>query len=337
MPCGRWLPGCVTSPRKLFQSKQREKYDRKERRELIEKFWRTLCALRLSDGAINMNQWTIEVGDNDFETAVLQRSKEVPVLVDFWAPWCGPCRVLGPVLEKLVEEYSGEFLLAKINVDDNPSVAAAFGIQGIPAVKLFRDGDIASEFTGALPEAMVREFLSRFLPSAADKQALQAAELEKDGKITEAKTLYQAILQSEPNHAKALLGIGRLLTNEGDDQAGLNHLEKIPFGADERKEADRLIARLKLQSGSGQDTSALRAKLKSDPNNLEARCELAQALAGNEKYEEALAEFLAIVKADRSFRDDAARKAMIQIFEVLGSDHPLTEKYRSDLAKVLFS
>jgi putative thioredoxin len=284
-----------------------------------------------------MNQWTIEVGDHDFETAVLQRSKDVPVLVDFWAPWCGPCRVLGPVLEKVAEEYGGQFLLAKINVDDNPSVAATFGIQGIPAVKLFRDGNIASEFTGALPEPMVREFLSRFLPSAADKQALQAAELEKGGKSAEAKTLYQAILQAEPSHPKALLGIGRLLANEGDDQAALSYLEKLPLVADERKDADRLIARLKLQSGSGQDESALRAKLKSDPNNLEARFELAQALAANEKYEEALGEFLAIVKADKNFRDDGARKAMIQIFEVLGSDHPLTEKYRSDLAKVLFS
>jgi putative thioredoxin len=175
------------------------------------------------------------------------------------------------------------------------------------------------------------------LPSVADQQALEAAELEKEGKVAEAKDLYQTILRSEPSHAKALLGSGRLLMNEGDNQAALNQLDRIALVAEERKEADRLIARLNLQGGAAQDESELRAKLKSEPNNLEGRFALAQALAGKEKYEEALAEFLTIIKADRSFRDDGARKAMIQIFEVLGSDHPLTEKYRSELAKVLFS
>jgi len=283
-----------------------------------------------------MNQWTIEVSEAEFEAAVLDRSTEVPVLVDFWAPWCGPCRVLGPVLEKLAAEYAGDFILAKVNVDESPSLAGALGIQGIPAVKLFRDGDIASEFTGALPEPEVREFLSRFLPSVADKRAQHAAQLEQEGKGTQAKTIYQEILDSDPNHAKALLGMGRLLMNEGDGTGALERLEQVSLVAEERKEADRLIARIKLQEGGAQDVAALQARVKVEPNNLEARFELAQALAGMEKYEEALTEFLTIVKTDRGFQDDGGRKAMVQIFEVLGSDHPLTDRFRSELASVLF-
>ena len=283
-----------------------------------------------------MSEWTIDVNEENFEAEVLARSIEVPVLVDFWAEWCGPCKVLGPVLEKLAGEYAGEFILAKVNVDENQQLAGAFGIQGIPAVKLFRDGDLASEFTGALPEPMLREFLSKFLPSAVDKEALAAAELEAAGNTGEAKSAYQAILAADPNHAKALLGLGRLAMTAGDNDAARNYLDQVSIIDDERKEADRLLARLDLQAGGAKNEAALREKIAADPNNLEARFELAQTLAGVEKYDEALGEFLQVVKADRKFKDDGARKAMVQIFEVLGSDDPLTDKYRSELAAVLF-
>jgi putative thioredoxin len=237
----------------------------------------------------------------------------------------------------LADEYSGKFVLAKVNVDESPSLAGAFGIQGIPAVKLIKDGEIAGEFTGALPEPAVREMLSRYLPSEYDEQADEAADLEEQGKPAEAQAIYLSILDSEPNHAKSLLGLGRVLMNGGDRDGALQTLERISPAAEERKIADRLIARLQLQGDQSADEATLRQKLAAEPDSLEARFDLAQALAANEKFEEALSEFLNIVKSDRGFRDDGARKAMVQIFDVLPPGDPLIDKYRSELATVLFS
>src|SRR5437773_7352224 len=171
---------------------------------------------------------------------------------------------------------------------------------------------------------MIREFLSRFLPSASDKRVMEAIRLEEEGKGAEAKAIYRSVLESEPNHAKALLGLGRVLMNEGDPAGAMEILEKVSLVAEERPEAERLIARLKLQSGGAQNTAELRVTLKSDPDNLDARFKLAQAFAATERYDETLAEFLTIVKTDRHFHDDGGRTAIAKSCDVLRSDHAVT-------------
>ena len=282
-----------------------------------------------------MEALVFDVDQSEFEARVLERSRETPVAVDFWAPWCGPCRVLGPVLERLAEEYGGKFLLAKVNVDENQELAAAFGIQGIPAVKVFRDGGLAAEFTGALPETGVREILERVVPSREDELTAEADQLWSEGETGEALTIYEQVLEEAPNHAGALLGLGRGLL-ETDEERALSMLERVPLGDPERNEADRLIARQKLSAGEGADTESLREELAAAPDRLDLRFRLGQALAAEERYEAALEEFLTVLKQDRAFEDDGARKAMVQIFEVLGRNE-LADRFRSEMAKVLFS
>jgi len=283
-----------------------------------------------------MSEWVIDTGDSDFESAVIERSKQTPVVVDFWAPWCGPCRTLGPLLERLAEEHAGAFVLAKVNVDQNPGLAAALSIQSIPMVLGFRDGQLTAEFVGAVPESTVRAFLAKVLPSDAERLALSGERLLAEGKTAEAEAVFQRAVDLDARCHRALLGLAGILAGRGEDEQALSLLERIG-PAPLRAEADRLAAEIRVRQGGGGDEKTLRAKLAADPSDLEARLLLAQVLAAAARHEEALCEYLEIVRRDRAFRDGAARKAMLDIFELLGAESEITSRYRSELAKVLFS
>jgi putative thioredoxin len=286
-----------------------------------------------------MNQWTVDVTEKDFEQAVVERSHDVPVVIDFWAPWCGPCRAIGPVLEKIAEEQQGKFILAKVNVDENPMLSQAFAIRSIPAVKAVRNGAIVSEFLGAQPEPNIRRFVEDLLPSEADTLAQEGIRLEEAGKLQGAESIYRAALSKAANQPQALLGLARVLVQRGEDAEALSLLSRVPLGTPEQAAAQQLTAQLRVkQSGvKAEDEQQYRDRLAADANDHDARFELAQILTTVGRYEEALNELLVIVKKDRKFRDDGARKAILEIFDVVGQRSELAEHYRSELAKVLFS
>jgi putative thioredoxin len=288
--------------------------------------------------AAQTNNNVINVSESTFQRDVIQRSREVPVVVDFWAAWCGPCRMLGPVLERLAAEANGDWVLAKVDVDQNPRLATRYGVQGIPAVKAFVDGQVADEFVGAQPEPMVRRFIQGLAPSQADKLVREAEAAEEAGRLEKAASIYRQVLATDPHHAKTLLGLGRVLFKQGRPDEATETLNRVPLHESARGEAEKLLAQIEFQREANAcgGLAACREKLQADSNNLAARYGLAMALAAEGHYDDSLRHLLTLVKQDRSFRDDAARRSMVSIFNVLGEDSRLAQEYRSKLAMAIF-
>lgn len=287
--------------------------------------------------ATTRNNWIVDVGESDFEREVLDRSRTVPVLVDFWTPTCQPCRVLGPQLERLAEERGGEFVLAKVNLDHAPNLAMHFGIEAVPTVQAFRNGRPVDGFVGVLPEEQLREFLDRISPTEADKLARRARELESTSP-DEAERFYQQALDRDAGHGEALLGMVRLLLARDRDEEAEQLLGRVRVGEDQAEETERLehlLTLRRLGRSFGPEDDA-RRRVDAEPRNAERLYELGCVLAGLARYPEALAILLTAAERNPGLARGKVREAMVEIFHVIGVRAALADEYRAKLAQLLY-
>lgn len=266
----------------------------------------------------------------DFQEEVLVRSRDVTVLVDFWAEWCGPCKTLSPLLERMTEEGAGAFELAKVDVDANPELSAQYLVQSIPTVVAIKNGKEINRFSGALPEQAISEFLITVLPSELDLMVDEARGALIEGDTSGAEHMLRQVLEQESDHQDAGTSLAALLIDRGDIEEAMIVLGKLVPDAD----VDRLQAAARLRRSAGDDISDLEAAVSAAPEDADAQLALARALAARSEFEPALDRLLDVVKRKGDGKDDA-RQAMVDIFGVLGNDHPLTTTYRRQLATAL--
>ena len=292
------------------------------------------------EGPLGQGAHIKDGSDATFMADVIEASQTTPVIVDFWATWCGPCKQLGPALEKAVEAAKGAVKLVKIDVDKNPAIAGQLRIQSIPTVYAFVNGRPVDGFQGALPDSQVKEFVERLMgppePGEIDDILALATESLQLGDVGGAAQAYAQALQMDPANIKAIAGMARLYLQNGDAERAGELVAMAPADAKDA-ELDSVRAALKLAGAASSETAALEQRLQSDPDDHEARLELAKALAAGGAYDKAADALLHIIQRDREWNDQAARKQLLEVFEAAGPASDVAKQGRKRLSAILFS
>ena len=284
----------------------------------------------------------VESNTDQFSTDVIEKSQKLPVLVDFWAPWCGPCKTLTPVIEKIVNEYQGRLALVKINVDENQALASQMRVQSIPMVVAFKDGAPVDGFAGALPESQLREFIDKLFEgelSPLEKLVNEAGSFLENGDIAEAVRLYSQVVEVDPKNPLGHAGLIRAMMVENKTDEALNYIEALDAALKNSNEVSGLKAALELSESesNSEDLELLRQNLDNDPEDPDARYDLAVSLYGKGKVEESIDMLVELVKTHGQWNEDAARSQLLKIFEARGHLDEHTIEGRRKLSSVLFS
>jgi putative thioredoxin len=291
------------------------------------------------------------VGDGDtikdsntagFVKDVIEASRRVPVLVDFWAPWCGPCKQLTPLIEKVVRAHKGKVRLVKINIDENPAIAGQLRVQSIPTVYAFRDGRPLDGFMGAQPESAIKAFVDRLLGDEGSDAAATIEAADKalaDNDLQTAAELYAGLLQDEPQNVAALAGLARCYLKSGDTARAEQTIGLVPPDKKDAAPVASVRAALELARNAAKagDIPKLEARIKASPTDHQARIDYALALAAGGRKTEALDQLLEAVRRDRKWNDEAARRQLVQLFDAWGPKDPATLEGRRRLSSILFS